>query len=39
MKCNIIMTSFVKKTLKKAYSHLVERLLVKAQIIEAAEKN
>jgi hypothetical protein len=39
MKCNIMMTSFVKKTLKKAHSHLVERLLVKAQIIEAAEKN
>jgi hypothetical protein len=39
MKCNIMMTSFVKKTLKKAHSHLVERLLVKAQIVEAAEKN
>jgi hypothetical protein len=31
MKCNIMMTSFVKKTLRKAHSHLVERLLVKAQ--------
>jgi len=39
MKCNIMMTSFVKKTLKKAHSHLVERLLIKAQIVEAAEKN
>ncbi|KAF4626100.1 hypothetical protein G7Y89_g12061 [Cudoniella acicularis] len=39
MKCNIMMTSFVKKTLKRAHSHLVERLLVKAQIIEAAEEN
>jgi len=39
MKCNIVMTSFVKKTLKKAHSHLVERLLVKVQIVEAAEKN
>jgi len=39
MKCNIMMTSFVKKTLKKAHSHLVDRLLVKAQILDAANKN
>jgi hypothetical protein len=39
MKCNILMTSFVKKTLKKAHSKLVERLLVKAQIVDAAMVN
>lgn len=39
MKCNIMMTSFVKKTLKKAHAHLVDRLLVKAQIVDAALKN
>jgi hypothetical protein len=39
MKCNIMMTSFVKKTMKKAHYHLVKRLLVKTQIIEAAKKN
>jgi hypothetical protein len=36
MKCNIMMTSFVKKTLKKAHSALVGRLLVKAQTLEAS---
>jgi hypothetical protein len=39
MKCNIMMTRFVKKTLRKAHYYLVERLLIKAQIVEAAEKN
>jgi hypothetical protein len=39
MKCNILMTSFVKKTLKKAHSKLVERLLMKAQIVTAVIKN
>jgi hypothetical protein len=39
MKCNIMMTSFVKKTLKKAHSHLVDRLLVKAQIVDASTSN
>jgi len=39
MKCNIMMTAFVKKTLKKAHSHLVDRLVVKAQILDAAENN
>jgi hypothetical protein len=39
MTCNFIMTSFVKKTLKKAHSHLVGRLLVKAQILDASIKN
>lgn len=39
MKCNILMTSFVKKTLKKAHSKLVGRLLIKAQIVDAALVN
>lgn len=39
MKCNILMTSFVKKTLKRAHSKLVERLLVKAQIVDASIVN
>jgi len=32
MRCNVIMTGFVKKTLKKAHAVLVERLKVKAEI-------
>lgn len=32
MRCNIMMTSFVKKTLKKAHSTLVDRLVEKAKI-------
>lgn len=39
MKCNIMMTSFVKKTMKKAHSTLVARLLVKAQIQDASISN
>jgi len=39
MKCNFMMTSFVKKTLQKAHSKLVGRLLVKAQIVDASMKN
>ncbi|CZT00800.1 uncharacterized protein RCO7_03130 [Rhynchosporium graminicola] len=39
MRCNIMMGGFVKKTLKKAHSALVGRLLVKSQIQEAARKN
>jgi hypothetical protein len=39
MKCNIMMTSFVKKTLKKSHAKLVDRLLVKAQILDASIKN
>lgn len=34
MRCNILTTSFVKKTLKKAHSVLVERLIVKADIMK-----
>lgn len=32
MRCNILMTSFVKKTLKKAHAVLVERLVMKADL-------
>lgn len=39
MKCNIMMTKFVKKTLKKAHSALVARLLVKAQIVDTSFSN
>jgi len=39
MKCNIMMTSFVKKTLKKAHAALVGRLLVKSQILDASLSN
>jgi hypothetical protein len=39
MRCNIMMTSFVKKTLKKAHIHLVDRLLVRAQISGASQTN
>ncbi|KAK0629709.1 hypothetical protein B0T17DRAFT_506234 [Bombardia bombarda] len=36
MKCNMIMTSFVKKTLKKSHAALVERLKEKAQVASAS---
>jgi hypothetical protein len=39
MRCNVFMSAFVKKTLKKAHAALVERLTVKAQIATAAEIN
>jgi hypothetical protein len=39
MRCNIMMTTFVKRTLKKAHSKLVDRLVVKAQILDASIKN
>jgi hypothetical protein len=39
MRCNILMTNFVKKTLKKAHVRLVERLLVKAQLSEVKAYN
>ncbi|KAL1846832.1 hypothetical protein Plec18170_008974 [Paecilomyces lecythidis] len=34
MRCNIVMTNFVKRTLKKAHQVLVDRLVVKADIIK-----
>jgi hypothetical protein len=39
MRCNIMMTGFVKKTLKKAHIHLVDRLLVRTQITGASQTN
>jgi hypothetical protein len=39
MKCNIMMTPFVKKTLKGAHSRLVDRLVVKAQFEDHAIRN
>jgi len=39
MKCNIMMSSFVKKTLKKAHSSLVDRLVEKAKIVEVGRSN
>ena len=39
MKCNIFMVNFVKKTLKKAHSTLVDRLLEKANLIETKVHN
>jgi hypothetical protein len=39
MKCNIVMTNFVKKTLKRAHSSLVDRLVEKAKIVEVGKSN
>jgi hypothetical protein len=39
MRCNVFMAGFVKRTLKRAHSTLVDRLKVKAQIVTAAENN
>ncbi|KAF4627972.1 hypothetical protein G7Y89_g10180 [Cudoniella acicularis] len=39
MKCNFLVTRFVRKTLKECLSTLVARMLVKTQLQEAAEKN
>ena len=39
MKCNIVMTGFVKKTLKNAHSRLVDRLVVKAQFEDNVIRN
>lgn len=39
MRCNVFMVSFVKKTLKKAHATLVERLLEKANLVEAQLHN
>ena len=39
MKCNMLMTGFVKKTLKKAHATLVARLVQKAHIVDAAAHN
>jgi hypothetical protein len=39
MRCNFLMTRFVKKTLKDSCASLVARLLVKSQLQEAVEGN
>jgi hypothetical protein len=39
MKCNFVMTKFVKKTLKDALASLVARLVVKSQLVEAVHQN
>ncbi|KAH8804892.1 hypothetical protein F5884DRAFT_797590 [Xylogone sp. PMI_703] len=39
LKCNVIMTSFVKKTIKKAHEQLVSRLVRKAQLEQASSAN
>jgi hypothetical protein len=39
MKCNFLMTRFVRKTLKDSLATLVARLLVKSQLLEAVENN
>lgn len=39
MRCNILMLGFVRKTLKKAHSTLVARLVEKAHLIEAQSQN
>ncbi len=39
VKCNFLMARFVRKTLKDALATLVARLVVKAQLQEAAESN
>lgn len=39
MRCNVIMASFVKKTLKKSHAALIDRLKIKAQMVSASETN
>ena len=39
MRCNVFMVNFVKKTLKKAHSTLVDRLLEKANLLETQLHN
>ncbi len=39
LKCNFLMTRFVRKQLKDALATLVARLLVKSQLLEAADMN
>lgn len=39
MKCNILMTKFVKETLTKAHASLVDRLLIKARLAEVRAYN
>ncbi|KAL2175656.1 uncharacterized protein P884DRAFT_45709 [Thermothelomyces heterothallicus CBS 202.75] len=39
MRCNVVMTGFVKKTLKKSHAALAERLKIKAEIASTASSN
>lgn len=39
MRCNIMMSTFVKKTLKRAHSQLVDRLAAKCRVQEAPAQN
>lgn len=39
MRCNMLMTTFVKKTLKKAHLTLVDRLVEKSHLLEAESHN
>ncbi|KAL3417117.1 hypothetical protein PVAG01_11117 [Phlyctema vagabunda] len=39
MKCNFLVTKFVKKTLKQSLQALVARLIVRSQLVEASEAN
>ncbi|RDW92135.1 hypothetical protein BP5796_01529 [Coleophoma crateriformis] len=39
MKCNVMLTSFVKKTLKKSHALLVDRMMAKAHIVVGQEHN
>lgn len=39
MRCNVIMTNFVKKTLKKSHAALIERLKTNARLVSATEAN
>ena len=38
LRCNVLMASFVKKTLKKSHATLVEKLAAKAQMVAAEER-
>lgn len=39
MRCNFLMTKFVKKTLKQSLETLVKRLVVRSQLLEAVDPN
>ncbi|RDW62031.1 hypothetical protein BP6252_11464 [Coleophoma cylindrospora] len=39
LRCNFLMTRFVKKTLKQSLETLVARMIVRSQLVEATEQN
>lgn len=39
MRCNVLMTAFVKKTTKKAHSTLIDRLVIKSQMMSTEKHN